>query len=296
MVSFVYALLVLLVSPIWASVTEVDDSNFEEKVFGSPGKFSLVYFNSPYCSYCREFDPEFEPLGDLFQDTKLQVFKIDGLNNKRIRGKYKLVGFPVVKLFSSDGEQIGYYNGKRRTPDIIEYISDATGAQPNKLPSYVVNLGKGEDEKKIFEETDRDVLVTFYEPWDTELGNPYNSYYERLARHYAENKRNILFSAVDVTDPDSAGLVSLFQAASCPMVFFLPKGRKADEKYTVYRVDEEIDSKKLVGLLSGTDVGQKKLNLKEMQKETENRLKEMLQEDDEEDDDDDYDFAMYRDL
>jgi len=304
---FLIALFAIL-QIITASVTEVDDTNFENQVFGNPGTYSLVYFNSPYCSYCRQFDPEFEPLGDLYRGTRLNVFKIDGLHNKRIRAKYQLIGFPVVKLFSSDGTQVGFYNGKRRTPEIMDYIFEATGAIANKLPSYVNRLdnyeGNTEDMKlNIFNHQDRDIFVAFFQPWDKKLGNPYNSYFERLAKYYGEKEHEprTEFYGIDVTDSKSTELMSKFEVGQFPVIFYLPKGRSADEKYTVYKLPENPDSKMIIDILSGKDIGQKPVNLEEMERNIAKviqklQIEDITEEEEEEEDDDDDDYAVYRDL
>ncbi|QPG77288.1 hypothetical protein FOA43_004696 [Brettanomyces nanus] len=297
----IFLALLSWISAVVCAVTVVNDSNFEDVVFGKPGTFSLVYFNSPYCSYCRQLDPEYEPLGDLYRGTKLQVFKIDGLNNKRIRSKYHLVGFPVVRLFSSDGAQMGSYKGKRRTPEMMQYILEATGARPNKFTSYVTKIGKDGIQNykdltdRIFDENNnaKDTVVAFYEPWDSELGNPYNSYFERLAKYYSEevNDNTVEFVGVDATLPESTDAVRFFQVGKYPMIFHLPKGA---DRYIAYRLDENLDATKIVSMISGKDIGQTRLNLKKLQDDVNMRIEEMERQDDDEDDEDQ--IPLYRDL
>jgi len=310
LLNIVLFLISSLLRVISASVTEVDDTNFESLVFGNPGAYSLVYFNSPYCSYCREFDPEFEPLGDLYRGTKLNVFKIDGLQNKRIRAKYHLIGFPVVKLFSSDGTQVGFYNGKRRTPEIMDYIFEATGVVANKLPSYVNRLDNydgtvEEMETDIFNIHNQDVFVAFFQPWDKTLGNPYNSYFERLAKYYTvktiqKGSKPPKFFGIDVVNPESTRLVSKFEVGQFPTVFYIPKERSISERYIVYKLPEQPESKMIVDILSGKDIGQERIDIEELEQNVAKmiqRLKaEDIDEDSDDDDDDDDEYAVYRDL
>lgn len=269
----------------------IDDSNFESSVFPGDDIYSVVLFNSPSCVYCREFDPQFKPLGDIYEGTNLHVFEIDALNNKRIRGKYHLASFPVMKVFSGNGTELETYGDDKWTTSMVKHLTELTGVEPNKFPEYVARLDNdtltnNQINDMIFEDLSKDVFVMFYEPWDEVLGNKYISFFEETARYYAEKTNiEVNFVGIDVSNRRSTEFTSRFQVGKYPTVFYFPGGRTPEESAIAYKCDSDLGAGALVSMLEGEDVGQVKVDLEAMAKE----LEELYKEDEEEDDDDDAD-------
>ncbi|KAG7903266.1 hypothetical protein KL935_000798 [Ogataea polymorpha] len=243
-----------------ASLVEVDDSNFENLVFGQPGKYSFVYFYAPGCKHCLELEPHFEPLVDLYEGTKLQIFKINGRTNKRIRDKYQLFGYPTLKLFSSQGDDIGAYTGIRTTAKMIEYLEDATGIHPIYPPRTVVEVSPENIEQEVFEKLQNDVMLVFYAPWVERWDNAHNSFYERLAQYYEnEVKDGTLFRAVDVSKAENNALLAQFKVAKYPTLFYFPKNRQ--DSNSPFRLDHNVGPEEIVEILMGSDTGQRQFTL-----------------------------------
>ncbi|KAG7813423.1 hypothetical protein KL921_000969 [Ogataea angusta] len=268
-----------------ASLVEVDDSNFESLVFGQPGKYSFVYFYAPGCKHCLDLEPHFEPLVDLYEGTNLQIFKINGRTNKRVRDKYQLFGYPTLKLFSSQGDDIGAYTGIRTTAKMIEYLQGATGIHPIYPPKTVVEVSPENIDQELFEKLQNDVLLVFYAPWAERWDNAHNSFYERLAQYYKnEVKDGTLFRAVDVSKAENNVLLARFKVTKYPTLFYFPKNREHNEK--PFRLDHDVGPEEIVEMLMGSDVGQTEFSLV-------NSLESTEVEEDIEDDDVN---AQYRDL
>ncbi|GME81496.1 unnamed protein product [Ambrosiozyma monospora] len=260
-------LLAFIISTTIASsipVTEVYDSNFEDTVFGTPGKkYSFVLFYSPFCQHCKDLEPHFNPLAELYQDTKLQIFKINAIENKSIAKKYGLVGFPVMKLFdAADGQQVGFFKGIKTTAKIVDYLQEATGVKPNYPPKSVVDVTPDNIQQEIYDKLDHDVALAFYSPSDDlwDLDN-YHSFYQRIAKYYEDAVQDgTIFAAVDVSKPESQSLMEYFNVAKTPTLFVFPKGREnnLDE---VFKLDHDVGPEEIVSVLMESDVGQVAVNL-----------------------------------
>ncbi|KAH3665962.1 hypothetical protein OGAPHI_004151 [Ogataea philodendri] len=247
--------LFLLIGLTLAYIVEVDDRDFEDVVFGQPGKYSFVYFYSPGCIHCQNLDPQFEPLGNLFHETNLQIVKVNGKANSRLRSKFQLIGFPTLKLFSFEGDDIGAYTGLRTTHKMVEYLRDATGVQPRYPPRSVVDVSSSNIDQTIHKHTDKDVVLAFAAPWIDGWDDPHSSYYERLAQYYSDKvKDGTIFGLVDISKAENNQLISRFQVTKYPTVFHFPKDRSDNEN--IFKLDHDVGPEEIVSLLMGTDSGQ----------------------------------------
>ena len=67
-----------LIALATAAVTQITDKNLAQKINQSP--YTLIYFYSSACNYCKEFTPVFEKLAKNQNLTEIGVdfAKIDG--------------------------------------------------------------------------------------------------------------------------------------------------------------------------------------------------------------------------
>lgn len=206
-----------------------NDKNFESRVFGKLGKYSLVNFYSPSCTHCQSLKPNYDPLGELYNGTKVQIVLVNGLENKQVRAKYNIVGFPTIKLYSSDGTQLAAFShrGERTTENIIKFIEDYTGVKPNKLASFVDYVESMDDWDLI---KDENKVVLFTTPFVKEFENKYNNYFISLAKRYPESK----FVSVDTSKLELSELSTIYRIDSVPTVMFF----KGEELFKLNRVNQ----------------------------------------------------------
>ncbi|ODV59274.1 protein disulfide isomerase family protein [Ascoidea rubescens DSM 1968] len=113
-----------------SGVFEADDSNFEDVVF-QKGTYSFVNFYSPSCTHCQQLAPNFHHLAHIYKDSKLNFVQINGLHNKRIRKQLKLIGFPLLRLYSSDGSHMASFKGSRSVENMVQFLIQNTGIYPD---------------------------------------------------------------------------------------------------------------------------------------------------------------------
>ncbi|ANZ77614.1 BA75_04539T0 [Komagataella pastoris] len=246
-------LLLAFCQTVFGTIWELTDKNFEKKAFGQQGMYSFVYIYSPYCNFCNEMTPQFAALADLYDNTKLQLFQINGYANKRVSKKYEVVAFPVLKIFSSDGTDMGSYTGVRGTQNFIDYIHEVTGVSPS-FPDSLVKQPTSKELEDIIKDTKRDVLVAFSQPWLKGWEFPYTNFYESLARYYAEalDDSATTFVRVDVSDAKNAEIVSKFQVSKTPSVFHFASYREHyDQANKLFK--EDLGPVEIVQLLEGAE-------------------------------------------
>lgn len=89
-------------------------------------KYTLYYFYSPYCVYCKQFQPEWEFLKKQLsknQSDKITLIEIDGSDSKNdhISFYYDIKGFPTIILATSNENII--YTGNRTANDMLDFVA-----------------------------------------------------------------------------------------------------------------------------------------------------------------------------
>ncbi|GME87405.1 hypothetical protein B5S31_g4703 [[Candida] boidinii] len=296
-------------------IIELTDKNFEINAFGKPNKYSLVYFYSEKCTHCQNLNPHFNPLFNIYNNTNLQIFKIDGLKNKRIRKLYNLFGFPTLKLFASDGTDLNAnFKGIRTTDNLVNWIDEITGIKPNydNLPNYVINIKSLNEFNELIYENDsinKDIILIIYQPfsnnpsdlnqskWDDKN---FNSNYIKLANYYQDyilneieendnhdiEQDSIIFSNLDASLPENNEIIRNLQVSKFPTLFHFKKGRSINSN--VYRLTgaDKVTYENVVNCLSEVDVGQELVDLEELKYEVDKLANEQQVLNDEGEDED----------
>ncbi|CAL4964117.1 unnamed protein product [Urochloa decumbens] len=105
-----------------AAVLTLDADNFSEVV--SAHHFIVVNFYGPWLYWSKKLAPEYEKAAAILRnhDPPIVLAKIDAISNKDLRDKYRVVGYPTVKLFRNGGSTVEDYIGARDAESIVRYL------------------------------------------------------------------------------------------------------------------------------------------------------------------------------
>lgn len=94
-------------------VKEIEDNS---KI--SDDKLKVYNFNTLWCGYSRQFQPNWDKFADMNDDSDVEIVdvKCDNEINKELCTKYSIPGFPTV-LFVK-GDKVGEYSGDRSVDDL----------------------------------------------------------------------------------------------------------------------------------------------------------------------------------
>ncbi|KAI8085194.1 thioredoxin-like protein [Halteromyces radiatus] len=119
-------------------VKVVVGSQFNDIVLDkSKDVFLEVY--APWCGHCKNLAPTWEKLGEQVQGLKnsnLVIAKLDGTaNDIPPEGDFKVEGFPTLKFFKAETNEMIDYNGDRSHADLIRFIKEhSTGKIELEVP------------------------------------------------------------------------------------------------------------------------------------------------------------------
>lgn len=115
--------------------------NFDQ-VARDKTKNVLVEFYAPWCGHCKQLAPIWDELGEKFKDhSDIVIAKMDSTANEL--PDVKIQGFPTIKFFPKDSDQIIDYNGERTVAGFTKF-----------LESGGKDAGPSEEEAEDVEETD----------------------------------------------------------------------------------------------------------------------------------------------
>lgn len=103
-----------------SDVIELTDDNFKALVTDSTDHW-LIEFYAPWCGHCKNLAPEWEEAAKKLQGS-VKLGAVDATVHTALAGKYKIQGFPSIKLFSAGPKKRPQdYNGPREAQGIVEY-------------------------------------------------------------------------------------------------------------------------------------------------------------------------------
>jgi protein disulfide-isomerase-like protein len=101
---------------------ELEGGNFDMALKESA--VTLVMFYAPWCGHCKEFSPIYAKAADRMAG-KVLVAKLDATVEGELAKRYKISGFPTVKLFKGSSEA-GVYQGEKTDLGIVEWVDMQT--------------------------------------------------------------------------------------------------------------------------------------------------------------------------
>ncbi|KAJ5066858.1 protein disulfide isomerase [Anaeramoeba ignava] len=101
------------------SVLDLNDQELEQVV--GDYQWMVIYFHSKSSSKSIESLPVFEEVASFLNSSRVGFGMIDASDSQKLRTKYRLLGFPTIKIYK-EGEQYDTYFGKRTSKDILQYI------------------------------------------------------------------------------------------------------------------------------------------------------------------------------
>merc|ERR1712001_396221 len=99
----------------------------------------------PWCGHCKKLTPIWDDVEKKFEDSDdIIIAKMDSTANEV--ADVSISGFPTLKLFKKDTNEIVEYNGARELDDLVKFIEDLSDDKEDDAYS--------EEDGKIPEETD----------------------------------------------------------------------------------------------------------------------------------------------
>lgn len=96
--------------------------NFDE-VVNRPGVNVMVEFYAPWCGHCKKLEPEYKALAAHYKDNdKVLIAKMDSTANEV--ASVQIQGFPTIKFFPADSEEIVDFDGERNTEGMKKFIEE----------------------------------------------------------------------------------------------------------------------------------------------------------------------------
>ena len=166
-----------------SGVVTLGSDNFETEVLNSDDVW-IVEFYAPWCGHCKQLTPEYIKAAKALKGH-VRLGALDATVHGAISNKYKVEGFPTIKIFSKDKTAPTDYEGGRKAPDFIatarkelkaiggadipemeeeKGAGGGAGAGSFYEGSDVVEVDDSNFEKEVMQ-SDLPVLVEFYAPW-----------------------------------------------------------------------------------------------------------------------------------
>ncbi|KAK6454953.1 thioredoxin-like protein [Scheffersomyces xylosifermentans] len=227
-------------------IIEFDDSSIEQSL--SKAKFSLIYFYSDTCKYCRQFEPDFESLSVLYNNVttdngkNLQIIKTNAKKNSRLSELFSIRRYPTLKLLNFETKEIIDYDRTNRDIDtVIDFLASMV---PDAVPGNY-NKVKELDESNFddfISGSSSGVMVVF----TMSYVNGWNHY--DMPGHYfqkfaSSSESDVQFGIVDAEKVSTGELVSKYQISNFPSIIYFAN----DGKFKTYktRASNHLDTEAL---------------------------------------------------
>jgi len=122
-------------------IVHLSEADFDEIVFRSDSPW-LVQVYTPWCKYSKEFAPEYNRLANELASSNsgIKVGVLHGDNNKKLKDRLGVIGFPTVKFFlpevsrrvgersdfrsqgGAPGKKMYTYQGQRTVQDVSDFV------------------------------------------------------------------------------------------------------------------------------------------------------------------------------
>nr|GMD74488.1 protein disulfide-isomerase-like [Ipomoea batatas] len=113
----------------------------------------MVPYSCNRCGHCKRLAPEYEKAASLLSshDPPITLAKIDFSDkvNSEIATKFKIQGYPTIKILRSGGNAIQEYKGPREADGLVAYLKKQAGPSSAEIKSREDSANLI-DEKRLF--------------------------------------------------------------------------------------------------------------------------------------------------
>ena len=112
-------------------VIVLTDDNFDENVFVGDDIW-FVEFYAPWCGHCKALAPEWAKAATSLKG-QVKVAKVNSDTEKAVTGRYKIGGYPSIRIFTPGNEEPEEYSGARESVSITRFALnklDSSGKPP----------------------------------------------------------------------------------------------------------------------------------------------------------------------
>jgi len=121
-------------------VTIVVANNYKE-VVEQQDKDVLIEYYAPWCGFCKQLEPIFNEVGELYKGTNIVVAKFDATANELPKTvPFQVQGYPTIKFKKAGTDLYIDYSGERTKEGFVDFLSKnaAHNVDANKTEKKVV--------------------------------------------------------------------------------------------------------------------------------------------------------------
>ncbi|XP_046439075.1 probable protein disulfide-isomerase A4 [Daphnia pulex] len=101
-------------------VIELTSENFAKTI--NEAKLILVQFYAPYCSHCKQMQPEYEAAARSLSEYGIPLAKVDGTAEKALADSFQITGYPQMRVFRKG--RVFEYKGPREHRGIVDHMKE----------------------------------------------------------------------------------------------------------------------------------------------------------------------------
>lgn len=107
-----------------SDVLKLLDSNFTSGVASKDP--TLIMFYAPWCGHCKKMKPDYSKAAAVIKSLNIRarLGAVDCTTNPAVTEKYKITGFPTIKLFAN-GRFISDYQGARTSEELLNFMRNS---------------------------------------------------------------------------------------------------------------------------------------------------------------------------
>lgn len=222
-----------LASLATAEVIDLTSDNFDQVVYES-GKDTLVEFYASWCGHCKSLTPKYEKLGETYQNSDVQIAKIECEANRVICSQFGIQGFPTLKLFRKDLSDPVDYSGDREHDALVKFIGENTHEYVYipEIKSDIVQVSDL-DFDEVLLQSGKDVYVVFTASWCGHCKNLHPEW-EKLATIFKDDD-DIIIAEVSTTDGPAKELQARYEVPGFPTILTFKKNNPEVIPFGSYR-------------------------------------------------------------